>query len=187
MTKLTDKELWDALDEATAASELEDSLKKTPEEHVDSLKAAGFDIDKVHADADAFFAKLEASHPAAPSESAPAPASAPNVVALTPRAKRPRPAVTAVVIVALAASVALIVYASRPDPKVTAPAPEVTQAQRVEHVRVGAQVACAQEHWKVCLDRLDEAREMDPNGDGAPDVQALRKLATERLSHSPNP
>jgi hypothetical protein len=57
MTKRTAKELWDALDEATLDAEIESELAMTPEERRRALVKAGYDLDEVHAQADAFFAR----------------------------------------------------------------------------------------------------------------------------------
>ena len=74
MTKRTAKELWDALDEATLAAALESELALTPEERRQELIKEGYDIDKVHAQADAFFASLPAKAAAGPqAEAVPAP------------------------------------------------------------------------------------------------------------------
>jgi hypothetical protein len=116
------------------------------------------------------------------------PAPAIDVADLTrSRAKRPRPAVAAGVTLSLAGLVALMVQMSKPQPIVASPVQGLTAEERGQNIRYAARGECRVERWKACLDRLDEAREMDPNGDGEPDVQALRKLATERLSQPASP
>ena len=186
MTKRTAKETWDALEEATLDAEIERVVAMTPEEREQELSKAGFDVDKVHAESDAFFEKLQAMHPAL-AEPPQAPAQATPVVPLPSRRKRPRTAVVVGagvgVALALAASIVVIVQMTSRGTPVGAPAPPMTPVERAASIRQGAGEACAQEHWETCIDRLDHARDLDPAGDGAPDVQALRKLATEKLAH----
>jgi hypothetical protein len=59
MAKLTDKQLWDALDKVTLEAEIESILAKTPEDIRADLVAAGYDIAELDAEADAFFASLQ--------------------------------------------------------------------------------------------------------------------------------
>jgi hypothetical protein len=189
MTKRTAQETWDALDEAALDAEIDRVIAMTPEEREQELSKAGFDVDKVHAESDAFYEKLQAMRPElAADPPAPAPAQAANVLPLPSQpAKRPRRALVVGVGVgaalALAASIAVIIQMSTPGPPVGGPDPPVTPAQRAETLRHSAGESCQHEHWQTCLDSLDEAREADPQGDVAPEVQALRKLATEKLGH----
>jgi hypothetical protein len=44
---------------------------------------------------------------------------------------------------------------------------------------VTAAEACAQKEWASCLQALDEATVLDPAGDEAPQVQALRRAAEQ--------
>jgi hypothetical protein len=167
MTKRTAKELWDALDEATLAAELESELALTPEERRQELIKEGYDIDKVHAQADAFFASLPAKAAAGPqAEAVPA-----------PRPKRMRAAVIVSASLALAAGAALVIKAAQPPPPVGARPPLDPQVVRAEALRREARDACDAHVWKTCVDKLDEARALDPEGDGDPEVQALRRGA----------
>jgi hypothetical protein len=197
MTKRTAKEIWDALEEATLDAEMESVLAMTPEERERELEEAGFDLEKVRAESDAFFETLQAMPtataepptalavepapaPAAESVSAPVPAP-PNVVPLTPRTRWFRPAAVISAGLAFAASVGVVVQlASSPLP-VGSPPPPRTPEQRALAIRRDATDECRREHWKDCLDGLDEARALDPKGDEVPEVQDLRKMAGERV------
>jgi hypothetical protein len=204
MTKRTAKEIWDALDEATLDAEMESVLAMTPEERERELEEAGFDLEKVRAQSDAFFEKLQAMPtaaaepaiaraaeptlaPAAESvaapaaESVPAPVPAPpNVVPLTRRTRWLRPAAVIGAGLAFAASVGLVVQLASPPPIVSAPRLP-TSEERALAIRRDATSECQREHWKACLDGLDEARALDPKGDEAPEVRDLRKMAGERV------
>jgi len=181
MTKRTAKETWDALEEAGLDAEIESVLAMTPEERERDLKEAGFDLDEVRARSDAFFEKLQAMPTATAAETVPAPVPAtPNVVPLTPRARRFRAAAFIGAGLALAASVALVVRLATPPPPVGAASP-LTPAERAFVIRDEATEECRQEHWKECLDRLDMARALDPDGDAVPEVQELRKVAGGKM------
>ncbi len=217
MTKRTASELWDALDEATVDAEIEAALEKTPEENRRELIEAGFDLDKVHAQADAFFTSLPAQAPSAPAsppaEAPPAPtASAPSAAAkppatspttatpsatapppatatppattapatTAPRVWRMRVAIAVPTALALAAGVALAIQASSPPVVGTPPSRDT---QHAEALRREARDACESRSWKTCLDKLDEARALDPSGDETPGVQSLRHEATTGAGH----
>ncbi len=193
MTKRTASELWDALDEATIDAEMESVLAMTPEERRRELVAAGYDVDKVHADADAFFESLPEriaaanASPASPTASAPA-----AVVVRTPSAPAPaparaakrwrRPAILVPTALALAAGAALTFQALSPDLPV-APRPDDPPAVQAAGLRRDARGACEAQSWKVCLHRLDDARALDPGGDDTPEIRALRHAATEGIGH----
>jgi len=181
MTKLTDAELWAALDEATLDAELDAESELTPEEREQALIKAGYDIDELHAEADAFFASLPApaSAPAPASVPAPAPTPAPAPAPVPlPAPKRTRSVVLPLGL-ALAAGVALTLYfASLPAPVGSAP-PDAPAAERAAAFRREAREACDAHRWAACLDKLDDARSLDPAGDKAPDIQALRRTASE--------
>lgn len=75
--------------------------------------------------------------------------------------------------------------AIRPDDGYTVP-PE----RRAMWLRKDAEWDCAHERWSACAAKLDEARQLDPAGDTAAGVQALRKQVTDALSPpspAPNP
>ncbi len=222
MTKRTASELWDALDEATIDAELESALEKTPEENRRELVEAGFDLDTVHAEADAFFASLPAEArpaPAASSTEAPtapttvakppaeaptapttvakppaeaptspttaakpaaAPATASPPAKTAPRVWRMRIAIAVPTALALAAGVAVAIQSSSPSVVGTPPPRDTLHAMAL---RREARDACEAHSWKTCLDKLDEARALDPSGDETPDVQTLRHEATEGAGH----
>jgi hypothetical protein len=211
MTKLTDKELWDALDKVTAESELEDAFEKTHEEHVRSLEAQGFDIEKLNAQADALFDQVEATRAPAPAaahepepapahepetapahenasvthESAAAPAYAPEPppARVRPLSRRPLYAVPSAL--AVAAGVLLILHGLKKPPIPIGPdviAPEVAQAITV---RRQALAACNAMEWRKCLDDLNQARTLDPAGDAATEPRNLRATAEQGLRDMP--
>jgi hypothetical protein len=133
MTKRTASELWDALDEATIDAEMESVLAMTPEERRRELVAAGYDLDKVHADADAFFEslpeKIAAAAAASPEPGASAaapviPASAEPASSTSPAAAAPAPPPSAAAPPAPAPPAAVVV----PTPSAPLPAPAAPAA-----------------------------------------------------------
>jgi hypothetical protein len=99
------------------------------------------------------------------------------VTALAP--KRPRVSVVTVTSLALAAGFALVVGLDDAGP-VRAPADDPTREESALHLRRRAEVDCTHQKWDACLQDLNDAKDLDPLGDRAPDVQALRRHATER-------
>ncbi|HEX3770260.1 MAG TPA: hypothetical protein VHV30_05325 [Polyangiaceae bacterium] len=197
MTKLTDDELWDALDKVTLESELEDGLKKTHEEHVRSLEAQGFDVDKLYAQADAFFDKVQATQSLGkePSRAVdPTPARAPALEPASAAAQEPaamhvrplwrRPLYTVPAALALAAGVILIVHAFRVRP-VIGPDVLLPEEARAIDLRHQALEACNASAWQKCLDDLDQARVLDPTGDAASTMKELRATAEQGLRDTP--
>lgn len=68
-----------------------------------------------------------------------------------------------------------------PAPEVVPP-PTPSPVERGRAVRELALRDCQAERWQRCLDGLDEAAELDPAGDEAPDVAAARERAEEALA-----
>lgn len=66
-----------------------------------------------------------------------------------------------------------------PAPTPTATTPDA--APRARELRRDAMALCGAGEWEACLDRLDRASELDPDGDQAPPIAELRRQATEAL------
>lgn len=64
---------------------------------------------------------------------------------------------------------------------------DLTPRDRAETLRADARDLSDHGQWKACLDRLDEARALDPAGDDDPDVQRLRHDVRARLESAPAP
>jgi DNA-directed RNA polymerase specialized sigma24 family protein len=71
----------------------------------------------------------------------------------------------------------------KPPPSATALAPSPLEQARA--LRDKALDDCAQAAWGACLDGLDKARALDPEGDKAPRVGDARKRAEEALRSPP--
>jgi hypothetical protein len=182
MTKRSATDLWDALDDATVDAELERVLAMTPEERRRELVATGVDLDQVRARTDAIVASI----PGVPADaSSPAVAHPPPRHARTPSSVQSdsgameafAPDHCRLPEAGRSAGLALVIAtASVPAPGGPQP-PTHTPASRAESLRRDAREACAKRSWQTCLDKLDEARTIDPAGDEAPAVQALRRSA----------
>jgi hypothetical protein len=163
MAKRKASEVWTALEEEDVDAEIEAALAMTPEERRRELRAAGFDLDEVHARADALGAGPARSEPIA------------RVRTLR------RVLIIAPVALALAAGVAIVVrpYLALYDQHLTAPAPIDEQADRAAALRTKASDACGAKRWDECIEKLDEAKALDPRGDNDREPQALRRMANE--------
>ena len=160
MKKASDAKLWEALDDATMEAEMDAVLAMSPEERRRELAEAGFDLEKVHARADALGAEPVRLEPVA-----------------ARRPKRSRVAVVVPIAIALAAGAAVVVKSALAPPPVAAHRPADPPAVRAAALRQEARDACAARSLPACLDKLNEARALDPSGDQAPEVQALRRAA----------
>ncbi len=74
-----------------------------------------------------------------------------------------------------------------PEPEIIPDGVPVPPLERARLLRGEAVGACAEQQFQECLDKLDEAAGLDPAGDGADDVQALRRQAEQRLAPAPLP
>jgi DNA-directed RNA polymerase specialized sigma24 family protein len=71
-----------------------------------------------------------------------------------------------------------------PVPTVTAPpapAPQSPPGPQADDLRRRGLEACDAQRWKECLDDLDQAARLDPDGDGAPRVRLARDVAQRGL------
>lgn len=166
--KRTPEEVWDALeqmaldDEEERAAESDDEeaarVLALSDEALDAeLSRAGIDPDGVRARGVALAETLGKS-------AAPAP------VRRTQRTIRTRWALG--LLAATLGGVALFL-ATRTEPGVSAGRPESPQ-ERAMLLRDEARAACEGKSWSRCIDLLDHARDLDPEGDRAQAVQDER-------------
>jgi hypothetical protein len=134
------------------------------------LAGAGFDVAEEKEAAQAFRQKLEQSAAARRAELAAK--TAPTPPRKAPMRRRPWAGVAAG---AAAAAGAIGIYAASVGPVVTGGEPDVATLRR------DGLAACAAHDWLPCLDKLDRARKVDPEGDLAADVQQARRAADEAL------
>ncbi len=181
MSKRTPEETLAAIESQAADDEMDDVLAMTPEERRRELAAAGFDLAANDAKADALHAATQA-----------APTSTATVVPI-----RTRRALRVVALLAAVFAIAgLVTILARRDPNVALPHPdtpspsdEPTQAQRAAaELRKQAAAACDAKKVEECVDRINEARDLDPAGDMSPEAKAIREriegLEKERGIHS---
>jgi hypothetical protein len=104
-------------------------------------------------------------------------------VRVAPRTKRRSPGgIAAVAAVAVAAGVLLAFAMRRPGADGVAhgrPDEGATSQQRAARLRDDAYGACAETSWTRCAGKLDEARELDPEGEADPRVIAARKAISD--------
>lgn len=68
------------------------------------------------------------------------------------------------------------------------PIPEVRpEMKRAQELREAAEVDCGREAYRECLDKLNEAAGLDPDGAKAPEIVTLRERAARALAPPPPP
>lgn len=66
-----------------------------------------------------------------------------------------------------------------PRPVPTAP-PEIPVSVRAARLREEAAIECKREFYWVCQDKLDQAKRLDPGGEGLPAVRELRHTIEDK-------
>ncbi len=90
--------------------------------------------------------------------------------------------------VALLAAVGVVLGAlvlflrRREDPKIQFDPNGIPMDPRAEAMRRDGLERCAKGEWRPCLEKLDDAKRLDPAGDGRPEVQRAREGAEKALS-----
>ncbi len=74
-----------------------------------------------------------------------------------------------------------------PDRPVPSSVPDPRTLDRARALRDVAFQACDRSEWRECLDRLDEAKALDPAGDNDERIGAARARAAEALKDQPAP
>lgn len=74
---------------------------------------------------------------------------------------------------------ALLLRPKEPEPIASEEIP------RAAEIRKEALAKCLASEWKECLDKLDEAKRLDPAGDGRPEIREARENAEKALKRPP--
>jgi hypothetical protein len=72
----------------------------------------------------------------------------------------------------------------QPVPTIPEPPPENRVATAAD-LREKARASCAAEDWRACFVQLEAAKDRDPDGDRAPDIQKLRSTIRKHLTDKP--
>ncbi|HEY8088175.1 MAG TPA: hypothetical protein VIF09_10030 [Polyangiaceae bacterium] len=188
--KPTAKEILKGIEDSELDDEMERVLAATPEERKKDLEAAGFDVEELHAKADAVHEQMKRTMV---EERAKELETKARVRSLRPPARQ-RPIVLWIAAAAAAAVAGGALYAALNRPPVPAPvpappvpssvpprAPEAHELVAAADLRRQAFAACDAQRWVECLTRFDEARRIDAAGDAVPEVQAARRRAASEL------
>jgi hypothetical protein len=203
-SKRTPEEILTAIEDSAFDEELERVTAMTPEQRRAELEGAGFDVEELHVEADAWADRMNQKPDDAPSPEVPVLAvaavaqAAVRHAAERDRRRRPVPLVAWLAAAATATVVGGALYATLhrtpgpaigpvpPEPTTPAPLPSaVPDLVAAVELRRLAAVACNAQQWSACLARLDEARAVDPDGDGATPVKTLRDRAIQELDRKP--
>jgi hypothetical protein len=172
--KPTEREAWDAIDEASFRAEVDHIVAMTDEEVEADLVKAGFDPAKLAAPQAKEAAQKDPAQKAEDAEVAAALAAA-ETDAKPARVRRlPFRGRMAVWLVAAAVGGGA---AATMAPGLTGHGDSRSSIERAEALRKDARAACAKAQWRTCLERLDEADRVDPGGASDANVKALREQA----------
>jgi hypothetical protein len=182
MRKKTPEEILRAIENPSPDEEIERALAMTDEEVNSELEEAGYTPEELLA----LEEKLLGPAVAAPETKSPTPApqGAPKkpakVIPIRPRATRlwARVAAAATLLgpVGFAALTEIEPYAL-----VGSAQDSGTERLEAESLRAEAGEALEAKQWSRCLALLDEAKRKDPEGDEAPEVQHVRRIAMGKL------
>jgi hypothetical protein len=190
-TKRTPAQIWKEIEKEAREDEEIERIASLSDAALDKeLAAGGFDVEKERAEARAVVEELERGVVARRAKQVEAQA---RVRSLRPPSRQ-RPLALWVVAAAVAATAAggLVYALTHPGappsvPPVPAPSSVPTEeppSQRLiaaHDLRDHAFAECGASHWEECIARFDDARMLDPAGDGAPVVQAARDKARHEL------
>lgn len=199
--KLSQGELWDAIQDMAMADKAKEVRKMSAKELDQELASKGIDPQKLRERAAAMAAKVaQAKRPQVSALQTPAQAVPPQP--LQPRAEPPEPALPAAAPMSvspakptggvvkmrvplrarwaatlLAATMTLLMAALflRPGTAVVGSGQHDPQETKAAELRRKAFEACDAKRWKECADRLDEARAIDPEGEHLPQVHDKRR------------
>ncbi len=98
---------------------------------------------------------------------------------------------TAVAVLALLVS-AFLLWRAQPEPLITreqptVPDPSIANRTKAKEARRKASEHCDRREWQWCLDLLDGAAMLDPDGDVDEGIRRLRQQATQALRPPPAP
>jgi hypothetical protein len=195
-TPPTYREVWQRLLDEAGEDAIESVTRLSPAEVEEQLAAHGFEPDAERAQADAFLEDLAAGRIEERAAGAAAEAAHEAVVAggvvakpevaanpekpqsrTPPERRRPRTAMALLIAATSAAAGGAVVYGSMAGGTVGAPAPDDAALAKAADWRTKAAAACDAKDWPRCLAALDEARALDPAGDGTTAVKARREQA----------
>jgi hypothetical protein len=161
-SKRSPEDILSDIEDSEADDEIERVLAMTPEERRRELGAGGFDMASLHARADALYAEVHRAEQDAPSRM--------KVVPLPAPRRRPARTVWAISLIAAAFVVAFVVMSVD---AIVGKSPEPTR------LRSAAYAACDARRWGECKEKLDQARDIDREGESDPRVVAARTALRE--------
>jgi hypothetical protein len=178
--KPTAREAWEAIDEASFRAEVDRIVGMSDEELEAELLRDGFDPAELEGSEKTRREKAT-SEKARPEKTGPEKAitTAPTPIRRTRRTVLL--AAAAMIVLAALMGGGVVFVASNwehGDTRDTHPRPPESPADTLR--RQGFD-ACDRHEWKLCLERLDEARELDPTGESDRRVQVARAAAEQAL------
>jgi hypothetical protein len=161
MSKRSPEEILKDIEDSEVDDEIDRVLAMSPEERRRELEAGGVDVEGLHAKADALHGQIQHAATAGPPPA--------KVTVLATRVRR---AAWAVPLIAAALGVVFFVMS-------TGGGVSRGRAHGAAELRSEAYAACDAHRWRECGEKLDQAKEIDPEGESDPRVVAARKAVQE--------
>jgi len=181
---LTSEQQWRAVVATSLRADADDdAIDAMSEEELDrELRAEGMDPEELAREAEVLLARLHAVEPSLPHVARAEPAEPPlpaRVLVARPRRRFPLDAAAAGLV---AAGVTVAVLAHRDPPRPHHGTPETSRLELATTLRSEASEAYARGAYRECLEKLDQAGAVDPEGESSAEVVGLRADALKALS-----
>jgi len=167
MSKRNPKDILGDIEESDVDDEVERVLALSPEERRRELEAGGVDLKSLRAQADALHAQVQRAAAMGTRLGRPG----------APPASQRRRRATVWAISLLAAALAVMLFFVSPRSEVTG----TGRAGAAAALRNAAYGDCDAHRWRECEQKLNDAKDLDPDGESEPRVVAARRASREGM------
>jgi hypothetical protein len=195
MPKRSAEDVWQQLVDEAGEEAIERAASVSVAQAEKELAKAGFDVAAERAKADALMRQLESPDSGKVAIAVPPREPPMALVTHVPKPEREArkwsPAFVAAATLAAGAAIVIFLTVILPrirGDQITANQTEASTASPKEQaaiLRRSATALCREHRWDDCRQALDDARAMDPAGDGASEVRTLRKTIDESTPPAP--
>jgi hypothetical protein len=173
LKKRTPAQAWDALENMAFDDEVDRVLALSDEQLDAELKESGLDPQRVRERGQALGEQLRSEHKSSVADARPVPAPPRARVLVTKRVRW---------VAALAAALSATGIAMMSGPVLVghSHAPSKADLEKAQELRTRAMPECVAGHWQACLDGLNAAHALDPDGESV-EARHYREAAQAAL------